>query len=150
MGLREVVSVISTDKQLGWYSIGAAIVLAVTKLVRLLWVFPAAWIPRLLSKENCEEGSIPTSQVSGWCIGWRACERGLSRRCVGLAARFPFRNLILFVVFVVILGTLVLQGLSLPWLVRNLQLAGTGRSIPEQEIDARLSLLAAANHTFKT
>jgi NhaP-type Na+/H+ or K+/H+ antiporter len=34
----------------------------------------------------------------------------------------PYRNLILFITFVVILITLVLQGLSLPWLIRKLKL----------------------------
>ena len=33
---------------------------------------------------------------------------------------FPHRNLILFITFVVILVTLVLQGLTLPWLIRKL------------------------------
>lgn len=145
LGLREVVSVISTDKQLGWYSIGAAIVLAVTMLVRLLWVFPAAWIPRLLSKRIARRDPFPPAKYL-LVIGWTGM-RGVVSLAAALALPhdFPFRNLILFVVFVVILGTLVLQGLSLPWLVRKLQLAGTGRSIAEQEIDARLSLLAAAN-----
>jgi Na+/H+ antiporter len=32
---------------------------------------------------------------------------------------FPFRNLILFITFVVILVTLVFQGLTLPWLIRK-------------------------------
>ena len=33
---------------------------------------------------------------------------------------FPHRNLILFITFIVILVTLVFQGLSLPWLIRKL------------------------------
>ena len=45
----------------------------------------------------------------------------------------------------VILGTLVLQGLSLPWLVRRLKLIDAGPSSAQQEMDARLALLAAAN-----
>jgi len=64
---------------------------------------------------------------------------------LAIPADFPFRTLILFVVFVVILGTLVVQGVSLPWLVRMLQLSGGGRSQSEQELDARLALLACAN-----
>jgi CPA1 family monovalent cation:H+ antiporter len=35
---------------------------------------------------------------------------------------FPFRNLILFITFIVILVTLVLQGLTLPWIIRKLKL----------------------------
>ncbi|SHE73996.1 hypothetical protein SAMN05444008_102425 [Cnuella takakiae] len=34
---------------------------------------------------------------------------------------FPFRNLILFITFIVILVTLVFQGLTLPWLIRKVR-----------------------------
>jgi monovalent cation/hydrogen antiporter len=37
-------------------------------------------------------------------------------------AAFPQRNLILFITFIVILITLVLQGLTLPWLIRKIKL----------------------------
>jgi Na+/H+ antiporter len=45
---------------------------------------------------------------------------------------FPFRNLILFITFVVILVTLVLQGLTLPWLIRKLQPQDRFATIPEE------------------
>src|SRR5689334_15140801 len=35
---------------------------------------------------------------------------------------FPYRNLILFITFIVILVTLVLQGLTLPWVIRKIKL----------------------------
>lgn len=50
---------------------------------------------------------------------------------------FPQRNLILFITFVVILTTLVLQGLTLPWIIRKL---GVGRNRPEHEFDTRDTL----------
>ena len=79
-------------------------------------------------------------------IGWTGMRGVVSlAAAMALPSDFPFRNLILFVVFVVILGTLVLQGLSLPWLVRKLKLSGNGPSSTQQEMDARLALLAAAN-----
>jgi hypothetical protein len=40
---------------------------------------------------------------------------------------FPFRDLILFLTFAVILMTLVGQGLMLPWVIRALGLAHVGR-----------------------
>jgi CPA1 family monovalent cation:H+ antiporter len=40
---------------------------------------------------------------------------------------FPYRDLILFLTFAVILVTLVGQGLMLPWVIRALGLAPTGR-----------------------
>ena len=46
--LREVVSLIATEEQLFWNTFGAVVVLIVTILVRMIWIFPAAWIPRRL------------------------------------------------------------------------------------------------------
>lgn len=46
---------------------------------------------------------------------------------------FPQRNLILFITFIVILSTLLLQGLTLPYLIRKLQLPGFDDHIPEDE-----------------
>ena len=49
---------------------------------------------------------------------------------------FPYRNLILFITFIVILVTLVFQGLTLPWLIRKVNLEDRYTVIPEpkQEI----------------
>ncbi|GAB3725154.1 Na+/H+ antiporter [Spirosoma lituiforme] len=46
---------------------------------------------------------------------------------------FPQRNLILFITFVVILSTLVLQGLTLPYLIRQFNLPDFDRRLPEEE-----------------
>jgi CPA1 family monovalent cation:H+ antiporter len=46
---------------------------------------------------------------------------------------FPYRNLILFITFVVILVTLVFQGLTLPWLIRKVQLEDKFNVIPENK-----------------
>jgi NhaP-type Na+/H+ and K+/H+ antiporter len=46
---------------------------------------------------------------------------------------FPYRNLILFITFIVILVTLVFQGLTLPWVIRKVKLEDRYNPIPEQE-----------------
>lgn len=46
---------------------------------------------------------------------------------------FPFRNLILFITFIVILVTLVLQGLTLPWLIRKLKVEDKHRTISAED-----------------
>ncbi|HWK03464.1 MAG TPA: Na+/H+ antiporter [Puia sp.] len=51
----------------------------------------------------------------------------------GLA--FPQRNLILFITFVVILLTLLLQGLSLPYLIRKINMPDPDQTQPEEEVD---------------
>jgi CPA1 family monovalent cation:H+ antiporter len=56
---------------------------------------------------------------------------------------FPGRNLILFLTFVVILATLVVQGLSLPPLIRWLGVKDDG-SMEQEEREARLKANQAA------
>ena len=46
---------------------------------------------------------------------------------------FPYRNLILFIVFVVILVTLVFQGLTLPWVIRRVKPEDKYTTIPEEQ-----------------
>jgi NhaP-type Na+/H+ or K+/H+ antiporter len=47
---------------------------------------------------------------------------------------FPHRNLILFITFIVILLTLVVQGLSLPYLIRKMVLPNMDNDLPEDEV----------------
>ncbi|MBO3271232.1 Na+/H+ antiporter [Hymenobacter defluvii] len=144
---------------LGSYSLPQAItygllISALVMLIRLLWMFPAAFVPRWLS------ASIRASETSpGWqgpvVIGW-AGMRGVVSLASALSVpllltdgqAFPQRNLILFITFVVILVTLVFQGLTLPLVIR---LSGVGQleePIPaeEQEAGIRLRLRRVALH----
>lgn len=50
-------------------------------------------------------------------------------------SEFPQRNLILFITFVVILSTLLLQGLTLPYFIKKLNLPDYNDYIPEEEAD---------------
>ena len=51
---------------------------------------------------------------------------------------FPHRNLILFITFIVILLTLLLQGLTLPYLIRKMDLPDFDQSISDEEIDSQI------------
>lgn len=51
---------------------------------------------------------------------------------------FPYRNLILFITFIVILVTLVFQGLTLPWLIRKVKLEDRFNSKTEYEQETAL------------
>jgi monovalent cation/hydrogen antiporter len=127
---------------------GAAISLAVI-VGRFLWVFPAAYLPRFLSRRIRERDPYP-----GWrnvvVIGWTGM-RGVVSLAAALAipltvaggASFPHRDLILFLTFCVILVTLVLQGLTLPWLLRFLRVLEDGSELRE-EARARFLALDAA------
>lgn len=98
----------------------AVAVTAAVIVGRFIWVFPAAYLPRLLSKRIVRKDPNFPWQVP-FIISWAGMRGGVS-----LAAAFavPFlpstveginsRNLLIFLVFSVITATLLLQGLTLP------------------------------------
>lgn len=61
---------------------------------------------------------------------------------------FPQRNLILFITFIVILTTLLLQGLTLPYLIKRLKIAGYNDHMPEHEANEFIKT-ALAQHSLK-
>jgi Na+/H+ antiporter len=94
--------------------------------VRFVWMFPASYGRRLLFPRIAErEGPVPhwthvfvlsTAGMRG--IVSLAAALALPER-IGGGAAFPQRDLILFVTFVVIVVTLVGEGLAMPWLIRR-------------------------------
>ena len=56
---------------------------------------------------------------------------------------FPQRSMIIYLAFCLIIATLVLQGLSLPWLIRKVGLSGLGH-IDDEEQEARRVMLREA------
>ena len=123
-----------------WY---AVLITAAVIIIRILWVIPAAYLPRFLSKKIRRRDPYPKWQHVA-IIGWTGM-RGVVSLAAALAlpihttdgAPFPGRDLILFLTFVIIFATLVLQGLSLPFLIRLLGVKDDG-SIEKEEREARL------------
>src|SRR5215213_6424652 len=97
-------------------------------LVRMIWVFPATYVPRWASRRIRERDPSP-SWRSVSIIAWTGM-RGVISLAAALplpfetaaGAPFPGRDLIIFLTFSVILATLVVQGLSLPPLIKALGL----------------------------
>jgi Na+/H+ antiporter len=127
---------------------GALVSLAVI-LARFLWVFPATYVPRWLSRHiRQHDPSPPVRQVT--VIAWTGM-RGVISLAAALALPlttaggepFPGRDIILFLTFCVILATLVVQGLSLPVLIRALGLEDDG-SQEREEITGRIEVANAA------
>src|SRR6266513_3255330 len=110
--------------QLVWYAF--VISLAVI-IIRILWVFPATYLPRLIFKSIRDRDPYPAWQHVT-IVAWTGM-RGVVSLAAALAlpltlqngAPFPGRPTILFLTFSVILATLVLQGLSLPAVIRWLR-----------------------------
>src|SRR5436190_6274472 len=107
--------------RLVWYAL--LISLAVI-LIRLLWVFPAAYLPRLLSKKLRQRDPYPSWRhvtILAW-TGMRGVVSLAAAMALPITMQdgrpFPGRDLILFLTFLVILGTLVVHGVMLPPLFR--------------------------------
>lgn len=126
----------------------AVVISIVTILIRILWVFPGAYVPRILSKKLREREVRPTPN-SVFLVAWSGM-RGVVSLAAALSVplalgdkAFPYRNLILFITFCVILVTLVIQGLSLPLMLKWLKIeVPEDEHEQEQEIRLRLANVA--------
>jgi CPA1 family monovalent cation:H+ antiporter len=127
-----------------------ALVISVAVIVvRIVWVFPATYLPRLLFKNIRKRDPYPS-----WrhvvIVAWTGM-RGVVSLAAAMAlpetkadgTPFPGRDLILFLSFVIILATLVVQGLSLPPLIRWLGVEDDD-SLEHEEREARLAANQAA------
>ena len=122
-------------------------------LLRLVWVFPGAYISYFIRAKLLHQ-QIPFPTVRQvFVVGWTGM-RGVVALAAALAlpetladgSPFPQRNLIVFLTFCVILVTLVLQGLTLPALIRALGLAGKPADEGEEEEARRIIASTALTH----
>jgi Na+/H+ antiporter len=125
---------VSLTRAIG-YGLAISLILILT---RLACTFGAAIFTRVVSRFITVADANP-----GWkaplVVGW-AGMRGVVSLAAALSIplfihegeRFPFRDLILFISFIVILVTLVFQGLTLPWVIRKVQLEDSA-IIPERQ-----------------
>jgi len=122
-----------------WYAVAVFLVVVVTRFV---WVYPGTFVPRMLSARIREREDNPTWRgpiVTSW-----AAMRGVVSLAIAFSipltvhggGPFPQRNLILFLTFTTVIGTLVVQGLTLAPVIRLLQFPGR---------DAQAETLAEAN-----
>ncbi|MEV6686125.1 Na+/H+ antiporter [Streptomyces sp. NPDC051578] len=102
-----------------WYAL--AVFLAVV-VARYVWVFPATFLPRALS-ERIRRREPETNWKAPVIVGW-AGMRGVVSLAIAFSVPMsvPHRNLILFLTFTTVIATLVVQGLTLPPLIRLLRL----------------------------
>ncbi|MER6496925.1 Na+/H+ antiporter [Streptomyces griseorubiginosus] len=113
-----------------WYAIAVFLVVV---LSRFVWVYPATFLPRMLSARIREREENPTWK-GPFVIAW-AGMRGVVSLAIAFSIpetlhdgeAFEGRNLILFLTFTTVIGTLVVQGVTLPPLIRMLKLPGRDR-----------------------
>jgi monovalent cation/hydrogen antiporter len=126
-------------------------------VLRLLWMFPGAYLANLLRRRLLHQKERVPGVRQIFVVGWTGM-----RGVVSLAAAIalpqmlsngtPFlqRNMIIFLAFSVILVTLILQGLTLPPLIRALGLAGVSEPNTEEREGRRAVLEAALEHLEKS
>lgn len=144
MQLPEILQRLSDEHLPAALLIGYAVLITVAVIVlRILWVIPATYLPRMIFKKLCRRDPYPKWQHVA-IVAWTGM-RGVVSLAAALAlpeykadgTLFPGRDLILFLTFVIIFATLVVQGLSLPFLIRRLGVEDDG-SIEKEEREARI------------
>jgi CPA1 family monovalent cation:H+ antiporter len=135
----------------GWSLVAdAAVIVVAVVLIRIAWVFVATYVPRWLSASLRERDPSPPWTYPAF-IAWNGM-----RGAVTIAAAllipletdaglpFPGRDLIIFFAFTVVLATLVVQGLSLPAVIRALRLEQDDSRAEAEEAQARIAAAEAA------
>jgi CPA1 family monovalent cation:H+ antiporter len=113
-----------------WYGVLISLVLIITRLACTLGASPFTRFMSHFIKVADPDPGWRTPFIFGW-----AGMRGVVSLAAALSIPvliskdnpFPYRSLILFITFIVILVTLILQGLTLPWMIRKIK--------PEKEED---------------
>jgi CPA1 family monovalent cation:H+ antiporter len=139
-------------EMLGW----AGAIVVVVVLVRLAWLLPATWLTQRLHANRDYDEDIPTSWRETVVMWWSGM-RGVASVALALAiplkmddgSPFPNRDEIIFIAFGVIMATLVLQGLTLPFLVRKLGVRADTDSVKAFEKGLAVRAAKAAKRRLK-
>jgi CPA1 family monovalent cation:H+ antiporter len=120
-----------------------AFVSFVTVAARIIWVFPATYLPRWASSRI--RGREPYPKATHVAVVSWAGMRGVVSLAAALALPEDLagRSLVIFCTFCVILTTLVFQGLTLPTVIRALRIRSDGEEDGEER-EARLMAVQAA------
>jgi len=110
-------------------------------LLRLVWVFPARYL-LVRPTPDPDSGRHPSWRYT-LVLGW-AGMRGVVTLAAAFAIpeKFAYRETLILVALVVTAGTLFVQGLTLPWLVRRLQIPSPD---PREDALARAALFEKAS-----
>ena len=139
----------------GWqrFALAAVVVCTVVVLIRFVWVYPAAYVPRWLFPSIRARDPDPSPKAL-FFLGFTGIRGVVSLAAalsipIAVAGKpFPERDLILFVTFCVILVTLVGQGGLMPLVIRRLGLGEAGAEAADgakaRELSARVEGVRAA------
>lgn len=138
--LESIASVSITD--LATYSIA---IVATIIIGRFIWVYAIVYLPRLMSSSLRKRDPYPPWQYP-FLISWAGMRGGISLAAalavpsLGEIGGLHPRQLLIFLVFVSIVATLLLQGLSLPWIIKKLGIQSHNRHEKDEEHQAELAI----------
>lgn len=143
--LREVAA--GTVRSVVWSGV---IIGLVVIAVRLVWVPIATYLPRALSKEIRRKDPLPAWKPV-FLVAWTSM-RGIVSLAAALSLPrflsngqpFPYRSEILLIAMVVIVMTLVIQGLTLAPMIRAFQFSPEQAQVEEERMARRESLRRGA------
>ena len=128
----------------------AGILTAVVIALRILWMYPGAWLAYFIRTRLLKQDYAPPTGRAVFVLGWTGMRGVLALAAAVSLPRlrddgspFPQRELIIFLTFCVILVTLVVQGLTLPLLIRKLGLCEAD-PLETVEREARKRMLRGA------
>jgi CPA1 family monovalent cation:H+ antiporter len=142
---------LSAEETLRLVGIGLAVSLTLV-LVRAIFIFATVFLPNVLLRRRDMPWPFACSVVLSW-----AGMRGVVSLAAALAlpvttpsgAPFAAREALIIVTVTVIVFTLLGQGLTLPWLVGRLRLAGADAGLRTEEATARQRLLESATQRIQ-
>ncbi len=124
-----------------------ALIAATVMLVRIAWIFPLTYLSRLVFGDGDVRPGWRNTLIVAW-TGMRGAVSLAAALAIPLTidggAAFPNRDLILYLTFSVILGTLLLQGLTLPLLIKWLGVDDYDETLEREENLARLAATETA------
>lgn len=138
--------------RVGDYALYGLALSALVIVVRLIWVYPATYLPRLIPQVR-KADPIPPARIV-FVIGWSGM-RGIVSLAAALAlpyslgnAAFPERSVTIFFTLCVVFVTLVLQGLTLGPVIERLGVTETSKGA-KREAQLRVRALEAGLHRLR-
>ncbi len=151
-------TVLDGMRPLRWPSLiaGAAFICILLLALRLMWIYPADWVNRSIRSRWFGHTLPPPDPKRTFVVGW-AGMRGVLTLAAALSlpertdagVPFPHRAGILFLAFAAILVSLTGQGLTLPWVIRKLEIADSPQLLKEERW-ARRQLVSSALRMLET
>ncbi|GAA4865843.1 Na+/H+ antiporter [Saccharopolyspora cebuensis] len=152
--LHEVVNEVGQRRDIGLLVVDGLLLLLATMAFRVLWMYGSNLVPGLpaLVRRGATGGRWRRTAVLSW-TGMRGvvtlAAAGAVPYTTADGAEFPARNAIQFLAFVITVGTILIQGTTLPWVIRRLQVSDPRETERDDRAEAgarRTATAAALRH----